>query len=268
MKTDFESFKRISLINRMLAGCLCIFVMAGICGCHLSKPKPPKEKEVVKKVREMINEDIRLIDKVDDEKYIFASNKRDLDFEVNLHASTINIDGADFGYTGDYNFWNNYRYQVYAFYRDRIEQLMVDHGFTVSAQSDPDMPCIDSFTIAAYNWLEDKEIENINAFLKDLRDLSKEEAQYHNGDYEFDFEITFLWIDEWGGRKEYIRTSGNYNYSSKIGPQTTNEELDVRNLGVTSKRLGNVIPPVYNGVLIELEEGYDSNQPRMVESEQ
>ena len=232
---------------------LLVPALAGICGCHLSKPRPPKEKEVMEKIHEMINEDIRLVKKTDEEAYIFASNVRNLEFELNLHAETVNIDGSDFGYTGKYSYWNNYREQVYAFYRDRIEQLMKDHGFTASAQSDPDMPCIDSFTIAAYNWLETKEIENINDFLKDLRDLSKEEAQYHKGPYDFDFEITFLWIDVWGDKKEYIRTTGNYNYSNKIGPGTTDEELDVRNLGITSQRLGNVIPPVYNGILIELE---------------
>lgn len=248
-----RGFRRIRVIKRILKVCVCVFVMIGICGCHLSKPKPPKEKEVVEKVREMINEDIRLVEKVDDETYIFASNVRDLDFEINLHAGTVNIDGSDFGYTGDYNYRNNYRDQVYAFYLGRVRQLMEKHGFTASAQSDPDMPCIDSFTIAAYNWLETGEIENINDFQKDLRDLSKEEAQYHKGDYDFDFTITFLWIDVWGGRKEYIRTAGNYNYSNKIGPDTTDEELDVRNLRMTSNRLGNVIPPLYNGVLIELE---------------
>ena len=94
-------------------------------------------------------------------------------------------------------------------------------------------------------------------FLKDLRDLSKEEAQYHNKDYDFYFDITFLWIDVWGGKKEYIRTVGNSDYSNKIGPKTTDDELDVRKLGMSSQRLANVIPPVYNGVLIELEDGID-----------
>ncbi len=253
MNTKRRCLGRKGKIKRIIAVWLCITVITGICGCHLSKPKPPKEKVVVEKVHEMINEDIRLVEKVDDENYIFASNVRDLEFELNLHAETVNIDGSDFGYTGDYSYRNNYREQVYAFYRERIEQLMKEHGFTASAQSDPDMPCIDSFTIAAYNWLETAEIENINDFLKDLRDLSKEDAQYHNGDYDFDFQITFLWIDVWGGRKEYIRTAGNYSYSNKIGPGTTDEELDVRNLRVTSNRLGNVIPPLYNGILIELE---------------
>ena len=243
--------------KKILSELLFILIMICINGCHLSKPKPPKEADVTEKVHEMFDEDIRLVEKVDDETYIFASNVRDLEFEVNLHAGTVNIDGSDFGYTGNYRYHNDYRDKVYAFYRDRIEQIMEDHGFKASAQSDPDMPCIDSFTIAAYNWLSDKDIANINDFLKDLRDLSKEEAQYHNKDYDFYFDITFLWIDVWGGKKEYIRTVGNSDYSNKIGPKTTDDELDVRKLGMSSQRLANVIPPVYNGVLIELEDGID-----------
>ena len=47
----------------------------------------------------------------------------------------------------------------------------------------------------------------------------------------------------WGGKKEYIRTVGNSDYSNKIGPKTTDDELDVRKLGMSSQRLANVIPP-------------------------
>ena len=238
-----------SVLSKIFTGVLCLSVMVGVVGCV--KPKEPTEEDVVKKIEEMIPEKIELVSHEDD-KYVFKSKVRDLTFEVEPHASTLNIDGADFGYTGDYSYGNTYTESVYAFYRERVEKIIADHGFEISAQSDPDMVCINSFTIAAYNWLSEDEIDNINDFCKDLRELTKEEAQYHDDPYDFTFEVEFLWIDVWGGKASYIRTAGNYNYSNKIGPDITDEEIDVRNLRMTNMNLSNVIPPVYNGVLIEI----------------
>ncbi len=237
------------VLSKIVTGLLCLSVLVGIGGC--TKPKSPTKEDVVAKVKEMIPEEIELVSQEGD-KYTFRSTVRDITFEVEPNADTVNIDGSNFGYTGKFNYHNTYKESVYGFYRERVEQLIADHGFEVSAQSDPDMVCIDSFTIAAYNWLSEDEIDNINEFCKDLRELTKEEAQYHEDPYEFTFEVEFLWIDVWGGKASYIRTVGNYNYSNKIGPDTTDEEIDVRNLPMSNNTLSNVIPPVYNGVLIEI----------------
>lgn len=237
------------ILSKVVTGVLCLSFLVGIGGC--AKPKAPKKEDVVENVKGMIPEDVELVSQEGD-KYIFKSTVRDLTFEVEPNAESVNIDGANFGYTGKYNYRNNYTESVYALYRERIEKLIADHGFEISEQSDPDMACIDSFTIAAYNWLSEDEIDNINDFCKELRELTKEEAQYHDGTYEFTFEVKFLWIDVWSGKVSYIRTVGNNDYSNKIGPDITDEEIDVRNLEMSNQTLSNVIPPVNNGVLIEI----------------
>ena len=166
-------------------------------------------------------------------------------------AGRIIIDGEAFGYDGSYHYHNNYEETVYSRYMERVEKLIADHGLVVSGTSSDDMTYIKSFTIAAYNWLETPDIENINDLLYELREIAKEEQAFHEGhDYTFTFILEFYWIDKWNHNVQYISTIGNDGYQNNIFADCPDEDLDIRKLGMTQNYYSNVIPPVYNGVLI------------------
>lgn len=235
-----------------LAGALCAMaLLAG--GCSCSEPRPPKEQTVVSKVEELIPEQIELAGRNDDGSYTFRSKLRDLTFEVKPTADTLTIDGSVFGYSGDFNYKNNYWEKVYGLYTDRVEQLVADHGFKIERRS-RDHSYISGFTIAAYNWLSEKNLDNINGFYRDLREIAKEEEKYHDTQSDFNYDVTFLWVDKWNDETSYIRTAGNDNYSTMIKADTPDDELDIRKLKMTDYRTDRVSPPIRFGLLIIIEE--------------
>ena len=240
-------------LRSFAAGFLCLFVLfAG--GCRCSEPKAPKEKTVVSQVESMTPEKIELVEKKDKDTYVFRSQVRDLTFEVKPKATTMSLDGSVFGYTGDFTYKSTYWDEVYASYQTRIEKTIADHGFKIEKRSREDMTYISNITIAAYNWLSDKNLDNINDFYRDLRDIAKEEERYHDRKSDFSFKVRFEWIDIWGDQKSYILTRGNKNFDTEITSDTPDNELDIRKLGVTEDRLAKASTPAGNGVLIVIEE--------------
>ena len=234
------------------AAILSFALLAG--GCSCSEPKPPKEKEVAVKIASLIPEKVELVSKAEDNTYTFRSQLRDLTFEVKPTADTLTLDGAVFGYSGKFNYRNNYWDQVYASYQGRIEKLIADHGFQIERKWKEDQPCISAVTIAASNRISEKEIDNINDFYRDLRDLAREEDKYHDVENDFALEVRFVWIDVWNDSTNYIYTKGNYNYSTKIRSATSDDELDVRKLRIDEFQSAKLPTPLSNGVLIVIEE--------------
>lgn len=117
----WQSIMKNRVLSKIVTGLLCLSVLVGIGGC--TKPKSPTKEDVVAKVKEMIPEEIELVSKEGD-KYTFRSTVRDITFEVEPNADTVNIDGSNFGYTGKFNYHNTYKESVYGSYRERVEQLM------------------------------------------------------------------------------------------------------------------------------------------------
>lgn len=231
--------------NALLASLFAVTVALTGCGF----PKYANKRQIVNYVKDNIPEDAECVEELEDHVFRFESEDRDLEFDVWSTPGSINIDGAKLVYTNEYYIWSNYEDCVYLFYEDEIEDLMDDYDLQVEEESET-MDCIKNFTFVIDNTLGDSDIERVNAFLGELRDIARTEREFEGSDFEMEFLIEILWWDD--ESDHYIRTAGNTNYKNRITADSTDEDIDIRNLRVTTQYLSNAIPQIYDGVLIEV----------------
>lgn len=232
-------------------------------------PKYAKEKEVVSYVMENVPEEVELVGKVEgeDHKWTFRCTNRDIVFTARTTADTVNIDGANFGYTGKYHIGMDYQDKVYSYYNDIMTDIMRKHRFlaenetifSYEKESDDLMRSYLSnshtfgyckeFNIVLNNNTYDWDYRYVDAFLDDVRkEIVQKEYDTTGTILDIRYEV-YLKIDD----DHYQRTGGtNSNYTSSIIPD---EEVHIRDtIRLTNMMLSNVIPPVNNGMLIEIED--------------
>ena len=229
----------------------CAVLAAQCCACM---PKYATKKQVIEWVNERVNgEQFTCEDGTEKHTFIFKSQVRDLTFQASTSPGTISIDGSDFGYTGDYTIGSDYPDQVTAFYADRVFELMEQHGFTEYVLSEEDnFSGPRQFLFVMSDDYMSKDLDEVNAFLADLRKLTAQEAQYHSAEYKSYYEndyALFSYELMYASPSGYYRTSGPDNYQSDI---TAGRELDVRTHHILDMTYAqsNVITPTYDGVLI------------------
>ena len=86
----------------------------------------------------------------------------------------------------------------------------------------------DSLSVCVYidDDASEKQIEEVNAFLMFLRDLSICENEFHDGEYVMRFSICVRWVES--GSDVYSSTSDS---GFDITSDTSDEEIDVRLYG-------------------------------------
>ena len=217
-------------------------------------PKYASEKEVVEYARRAADkEQIELVEQTDEHRYRFRSKDRDLYFEAWTTANETWIDGASFGYTGDYSINSDYTASVLRYNDNRVKELLDKYGFE-EAERSYSFECYESFTFVIKNSQVPEDIDLVNGFLNDLRLITEEEQKYHSeplGPYKGTYIYTVLYqVDE----EVFQRTIGNYNYSGYIVP---GEEIDIRkDLDYSNNFLRNAVSPVRNGILIYVESDF------------
>jgi hypothetical protein len=234
------------IATTILALCL---VGGNTSSCNISPPPPQEEVDIVAGVREEIPEEIELVEQIDDDTYLFRSCVRDLEFEVDVEPARDPMFGS---YTGEYAYWNHYETLVYNLYIDKIEELIAEHGFEIGEIDTYDIPAYETISIFAHNPLDEESMENINDFLADLREIAREEQQYHIGDYNFEFNVKFY------GYESVFSTPylEKYDYEDRmdvISADTSDEELDVI-LYNAGPSIRSNMSPYPNGILVIVDE--------------
>ncbi|MBO4609346.1 MAG: hypothetical protein J5696_05675 [Lachnospiraceae bacterium] len=209
------------IATTILALCL---VGGNTSSCNISPPPPQEEVDIVAGVREEIPEEIELVEQIDDDTYLFRSCVRDLEFEVDVEPARDPMFGS---YLGGYVYWNHYEALVYNLYVDRIEELIAEHGFEIGEIDTYDIPAYETISIFAHHPLEDEDIENINDFLSDLREIAREEQQYHIGDYIFQFNVEFFGYEDVTNTPGYPETIEKSYEAGVITADSSDEDLDI-----------------------------------------
>lgn len=235
---------KISKSNTVLFVMLAFTILLTSCSA-----KYASKNEVIKYAESCAKgEKITIDEEVEKHRYSFHSEDRDLSFEVWSTADTIDIDGTNFGYTGDYTLGSDYSEKVNEYYETRVYELLKSHGFTDYEKSKK-YTSLKNFSICVTDMHTNADIQELNSFLGELQDIANEESEFHDEDFFKDnamYNYELAW--QWGGY--YIRTIGTnrHDYSSDIFPG--NDKFNVKDLQETNQNMANVTPPNYDGILL------------------
>lgn len=191
-------------------------------------------------------EEIELVEETEENVYAFASKERELTFEVRSVASTLNIDGSNFGYTGNFYITDNYADSVALYYEEEVLALMEQYGLTDVRKSEQ-YTAPKHFLFCISRDYTSADLDRINAFLEGLQAITQAETAYHPEETISLYTYEVVWQI---GDAEYIRTSSlaGTGYTSVLYADGTT--IDIRHLPQTNMRIANVIPPVRDGMLI------------------
>ena len=251
-------------VSMLLAGAVCLSAIL-FTGCT---PKYASQKEILQYVEENVPEETELIGKTEGKEHSwdFRCKNRDIVFTVATTPGSIDIDGSFFGYTGDYFIGTDYQDKVYAYYNDVLTDIMKRHQFLAEDEtlfaydknreglmrsymgSSNTFEYCKEFTIVLNNATYDWDYRYADAFLDDIRKEIVQKEQETTGRFlDIQYEIYLKISDDC-----YQRTGGtNSNYTSSIQPDTEVKIKDTIHL--TNMTYANVLPPVYHGMLIEIE---------------
>ncbi len=233
--------------QKMIAASALLILVLAATACtpsHASKTQIAEHAAEVAK-----GEKVKLVEELDDDRYLFSSDERELQFEVWSTADTIIIDGADFGYTGEFTIRDNYEDMVSLCYEAEVLGLMQKYGFD-SCERSEQYTAAREFRFCMTREYTSGDIDRVNAFLSELQGIMEREKLYHrDGGYDsismYSFEV--LWQS---GESEYIRTSGINTSMYYTELYADGSSIDIRDLTWTDMRQANVIPPVRDGYLI------------------
>ncbi len=231
-------YDRIKLILALFA---CLLALTACTEKHATKEQIIEHAENVAD-----GEEVELMEETEENVYTFSSKERVLTFEVRSVASTLNIDGSNFGYTGDFYIIDNYADRVALYYEDEVLSLMEQYGFTDVRKSEQ-YNAPKHFLFCISRDYTSADLDRINAFLKGLQTITEAEMAYHSGE---DFSLYTYEVVWQVGEAEYIRTSSlaGTDYTSVL--YADGSTIDIRDLPQTNMRIANVIPPVRDGMLI------------------
>ncbi len=216
------------------------------------RPKYADNSEINKYATNLVKgENIECVGETEKHKFHFQSKDRELAFDVWSSAGTINIDGANFGYTGDYHMHNNYRENVNLYYEKRVYDLLAHYGFTDYRKSE-NYYSVQHLEFSLPEVMNEKQKNNFDEFLAELKKIVLEEREKHTEDI-YDEYTTMYTVEVWykTPQGDYLRTLGlnASDYCTDILPDDTVYKLE--NIEKSNMVVQNILPPLRNGVLIE-----------------
>ena len=208
-----------------------------MCACLPFQPPKPSKATIEKNVRAESGIDCRLIRQIDDELYLFEDVSRGIEFEVAVRPGKVKIDTGEFGYTGKYYYNILHAVAVYASYSEEVEKLLKKYNFTDVERSD-DPKGIMTISLVVDKDLSDDRIEDINAFLRGLRDIAVKDKETGHAFYslmkdEFGYKVNIVQVDRSGDAKTMYRIEGNGGiYSWELTADVKDSDLDLRSMKV------------------------------------
>lgn len=232
------------------ASLLCAAVMAvSTAGCL---PRYAGKKEIIQFAEDYVQGESIVCDGVSDTDkhcYLFHSEERDLSFQVWTAAHTISIDGADFGYTGDYGIYTDYPDALRRYYSDRIYDKMAACGYTdYTTSSTFQAPY--HFTFSIENYVS-ADLDTLNDFFAELNTITREERACHGGELPRGNALYNIEVVYHSG-SAYYRTAGlnRSDYTTDILGDDTDYDVRHFHLYDMTYAMGNVIPDTQDGILI------------------
>lgn len=219
---------------------LCVLFVTACTEKHATKEQIMEHAETVAG-----GEEVELIEETEDNVYLFTSKERELTFEVRSIAGKRNIDGSDFGYTGDFYITDNYADSVALYYEPEVLALMEQCGLTDVRKSE-NYTAPKHFLFCISRDYTSDDLHRINAFLEGLQAITQAETAYHSGETGSLYTYEVVWQI---GENEFIRTT-NLNGSSYKSTLYADGDIDIRDLPESNMRIANVIPPLRDGFLI------------------
>ena len=237
-------FRRITAATIGIAMLLCS-------GCSA---KYANEDEVITYAQEITKgESVECTGETEEHTYHFVSKERDLSFDVWSEAGTINIDGANFGYTGDYHMYNDYTKNVNLYYEQRVFDLLKKYGLDNYRKSS-DYYSLQHLKFSLPEVMSRKQKDNFNEFLAELKKIVIEEDEKHTGNIYGDYSAMYT-VEVWykTSQNDYLRTLGlnNSNYGTDIFPDDTVYKIE--NIQKSNMVVQNIITPLRDGILIEVD---------------
>ena len=223
--------------TRLTAFALCMASAFFMCACLPFQPPKPSKSTIEKSVRSESGIDCRLIRQIDDELYLFEDVSRGIEFEVSVRPEKVKIDASEGGYTGKYYYTILHDVAVYGSYSEEAEKLLRKYNLTDVERSD-DSKGIMTITLLVDKDLGDDRIEDINAFLRGLRDIAVKDKETGHAFYsemndEFGYKVDIVKVDRSGEAKTMYRIDGNGGiYSWELTADVEDSDLDLRSMKV------------------------------------
>ena len=206
-----------------------------MCACLPFKPPKPSKAAVERAVREESGLDCRLIRQIDDETYIFEDVSRGIEFEVLVRPEKVKIDASEGGYTGKYYYNILQDIAVYKSYSNDVDQLLRKYNLT-DVERGSDYTCIEHIYLLVDKELSDDRIEDINAFLRGLRDIAIKDIETGNDFYsemhkDFGYTVRIVKVDRSGEGDLMYNIKGNSAVDGwSLTADVEDFELDLRKM--------------------------------------
>ena len=238
---------------RLSVFALCVALAVFMSACLPFQPPKPLKATIEKSVRAESGLDCKLIRQIDDETYLFEDISREIEFEVYVRPEKVKIDASEGGYTGKYYYNILHAAAVYASYSEEVEKLIKKYNLT-DVERNAESKGFSSIYILVDKDLSDDRIEDVNAFLKGLRDIAIKDLESGHGFYseldkDFGYKVNILKIDRTGDAKTMYRFKGNSAiHGWVLTADVEDSVLDLRKMNVGNQ--------VYNTPRVE--DGYDA----------
>ena len=206
-----------------------------MCACLPFKPPKPSKAAVERAVREESGLDCRLIRQIDEETYIFEDVSRGIEFEVLVRPEKVKIDASEGGYTGKYYYNILQDIAVYKSYSNDVDQLLRKYNLT-DVERGSDYTCIEHIYLLVDKDLSDDRIEEINAFLRGLRDIAIKDIETGNDFYsemhkDFGYTVRIVKVDRSGEGDLMYNIKGNSAVDGwSLTADVEDSELDLRKM--------------------------------------
>ena len=234
--------------TKLTAFALCMASAFLMCACLPFQPPKPSKSTIEKSVRSESGIDCRLIRQIDDETYLFEDVSRGIEFEVSVRPEKVKIDASEGGYTGKYYYNILHDIAVYGSYSEEAEKLLRKYNLTDVERSD-DPKGIMTISLIVDKDLGADRIEDINAFLRGLRDIAVKDKEaghvfYSEMKDEFGYKVDIVKVDRSGEAKTMYRIDGNGGtYSWELTADVKDSDLDLRSMKVGNQVY--ITPQVY-----------------------
>lgn len=223
--------------TKLTVSALLMALAVFMCACLPFQPLKPSKSTIEKSVRSESGIDCRLIRQIDDETYLFEDVSREIEFEVFVRPEKVKIDTGEGGYTGKYYYSILHDVAVYDSYSKEVEKLMRKYNLTDVERSAAPRGIM-TISLLVDKDLSNDRIEDINAFLRGLRDIAIKDIEsghdfYSELDKEFGYKVTILKVDRSGDAKTMYRLKGNSAiYGWILTADVKDSALDLRSMDV------------------------------------
>lgn len=212
-----------------------------MCACLPFKPPKPSKSTIERAVRSESGLDCRLIRQIDEETYLFEDVSRGIEFEVLVRPEKVKIDASEGGYTGKYYYTILQDIAVYKSYSTDVDQLLKKYNLT-DVERGSDYTCIEHIYLLVDKDLSDDRVEDINAFLRGLRDIAIKDIETGNDFYsemhkDFGYTVRIVKVDRSGDADLMYDLDGNSAVDGwRLTADVEDSELDLRKMNNEHQR--------------------------------